>query len=136
MEFLPDEIQKKYNSLSPRLKEEMNSEKEVDLLVEILEENNISNNFDTIQKNISYLILGLIDFDKFKNNIVGESSQKVYQQIFNNILLPIIPLLENRKEEKSETTISKIQKAKEMTPQERQKKAIEYNGKDIYREQL
>ncbi len=129
MEFSQEEIQRKYNLLSPRLKEEMNSIKEVDSLTEICEENKIDN-FLEIQENISFLILGLINFDDFKTNIlsiVGELGQQVYQQIFNTILLPILPLLQNRKEE---TTITKIQEEKKMNSVERQKKAKEYNGKD------
>lgn len=135
MEFSQEEIQRKYNLLSPRLKEEMNSIKEVDSLTEICEENKIDN-FLEIQENISFLILGLINFDDFKTNIlsiVGELGQQVYQQIFNTILLPILPLLQNRKEE---TTITKIQEAKKMNSVERQKKATEYNGKDTYREKI
>ncbi len=114
----------------------MNSTKEVDSLSDICLRNNIDNNFLNIQENISFLILGLINFDEFKTNIlniVGEKGQTIYQEIFNTILLPIIPLLQNRKEE---TIISKIQEAKKMSPEERKEKAIEYNDKDTYREKI
>ncbi len=110
MEASPQEIRTRYNALNPDLKDFLNSEKEVELLGDICEQNQISEKFFEIQKNIALAVLGINNFNDFRIYILSISQneaqgQKIYQQIFNMIFLPIMHLIsgEGEKTEKQES---------------------------------
>ena len=98
--YTREQLIKLYKDLPEELKDAMNSVEETEAIWDICERFGIEDKFDEIQKQVSYILLGLIGLSDLKNFIETDvaknkqDAEKIYRGVFRFAIYPVKEVIE------------------------------------------
>ena len=149
--YAREQLLKLYKNLPEELKDAMNSIEETEAIWDICERFGVEDKFDAIQKQVSYILLGLIGLSDLKIFIETEvaknkqDAEKIYRGVFRFAIYPVKEVIEKTYKIDTEPKSEKNKAPKTATPEKpeeiivkkkqiQKKETLKTKAKDSYRE--